>query len=467
MSADPVRARALQTLIRVEAGAPLDSTLAGHFTRLADQRDRNLLAELVRGALQWQGRYDHVIAHFARRKPPTDPRLVCLLRLTLHQLLGMSGVPPYAAIHQAGELCKAKIAAKMVGFVNGLLQSVRRTVLADWDPTAGEPGEDPRPGRLAGLFESLGPGSPKWIAAWHSHPPWLVERWCDRYGSERAAKICARNNEPVLAVLQVLAPADPAALAEQLAEEGVQTGPGPREDALVPARRLPQSEWNDLLARHPELIVQDPVVREATEWLATDLEGETAEPLLLDLCAAPGGKTAILAAVLAENWRLLAADFHPGRVRRLAGTLERVATRPVPVLTADGTRPPFASGTFDAVLLDGPCSGTGVLRHHPEGRWRLTPETVTQNGERLLELALAAADLLAPGGHLLYATCSLEPEENERVLERLRAERSDLRAVAPEGGLRAWTPDRTGGDGFFAARLRKRSETTTDRGEPT
>lgn len=468
MSADPVRTRALQTLVRVEAGAPLDSTLAGHFARLGEQRDRNLLAELVRGSLQWQGRYDHVIAHFSRRKPPTDPRLFCLLRLSLHQLLGMNGVPPYAAIHQAGELCKAKIAGRMVGFVNGLLQAARRQLMGDWDPTAGDAVDDPRPKRLERFFEPLGPGSPKWIAAWHSHPPWLVERWCDRYGPERAAAICAQNNEPVQPVLQVLAPGDATALTVQLADQGVETAPGPGEGSLVPARRLAQAEWNDLLARHPELIVQDPVVREATGWLAGPLLvlGDDGAPRLLDLCAAPGGKTAVLVSLLSQRWSVFAADVHPGRVRRLADTLARAAIGPVPVLAADGLRPAFAAGAFDAVLLDGPCSGTGVLRHHPEGRWRLTPETIEGNGERLLALALSAADLLAPGGHLLYATCSLEPEENERVLERLRAERPDLEPAAPDEGARTWTPDRTGGDGFFAARLRRRND-WTDRGEPT
>ncbi len=155
---------------------------------------------------------------------------------------------------------------------------------------------------------------------------------------------------------------------------------------------------------------------------------------------------------------MVALDLRPRRLRRLQETLGRLAEDRVHVVAGDGQRPPLRAGAFAAVLLDGPCSGTGVIRHHPEGRWRLRPEVIASNAARLLELARAAADLLAPGGRLYYATCSLEPQENEDVVDALLAARPDLAPAPGEDGLsrRAWLPHETGTDGFFAARLCRR-----------
>lgn len=457
MSVDPVRAEALDLLVRVQSGQPLEPHLGRAQTQLNEPRDRNLLGELVRGSLQWQGRYDAVIGRLVQKRPPRDPRLVCLLRLALHQLLGMNGIPPRAAVHQAGELCRAKVSPRLVGFVNGTLQTARRTLLGSWDPTAAGGQPDPRPEALHRFLQDLVPDTPTWLAAWHSHPRWLIQRWLDRYGLDATEAMCRVNNAPLKPVLQVLDLDAVQGVAEELASMGLKTTPV-HDAGLQPLRRLSRREWDDLLEHQPGLIVQDPVVREATRWLAEILpvpQGN-ATPRLLDLCAAPGGKTALLATGL-TGWRIVAADHRLSRVRMLDRTLRRTRLEAVGRLVADGTHPPFAAGAFEAVLLDGPCSGSGVLRHHPEGRWRLQPETLASNGTRLLKLASEAADLLAPGGSLLYATCSLEPEENERVLNALLAQDSRLLPVG-DPWYRTWTPDETGGDGFFAARLRRRTE---------
>jgi 16S rRNA (cytosine967-C5)-methyltransferase len=203
------------------------------------------------------------------------------------------------------------------------------------------------------------------------------------------------------------------------------------------------------------VIVQDASVQEATTWLLEALP-ETDEPLL-DMCAAPGGKTARVAASRPGGAPLVAADARPTRLPLLTAAAKRIESRPVPVVLADGTRPPFRDGAFGGVLVDGPCSGTGVLRHHPEGRWHLTPDTPGRNGIVLLELARHAAGLLRPGGVLLYATCSLEPEENEQVVGALLHAVPDLAPAADGLGRwqRRWLPGSAPGDGFYAARLRR------------
>lgn len=177
----------------------------------------------------------------------------------------------------------------------------------------------------------------------------------------------------------------------------------------------------------------------------------------MDMCAAPGGKTAHLACGLPAADCVVAMDARPARVQLLSRTLKRIEQDRVNVLLADGKRPPLARNSLDAVLLDGPCSGTGVLRHHPEGRWRLTLEEIQRRAGELVRLGLAAAELLRPGGRLLFATCSLEQEENEDVVAEMLARCGDLQPDEDDAGRwqRVWLPGEVGGDGFFAARLRK------------
>ncbi len=226
-----------------------------------------------------------------------------------------------------------------------------------------------------------------------------------------------------------------------------------------------RSALGKVLEQDPSLIVQDPTVQEATSWLmeaaeslrGTDLENHP----VLDMCAAPGGKTARLAAAMPGTGKVVAMDNRDSRVALLQQTVDRVNLDRIEVKTADGLNAPFEAGSFGAVLLDGPCSGTGVLRHHPDGRWSVNNRIPGRNGRTLRKLAHAAADLLAPGGLLMYATCSLEPLENEKVLEKLLNERDDLETVADSQNRwqRQWLPgenDSVAGDGFFAARLRKK-----------
>jgi 16S rRNA (cytosine967-C5)-methyltransferase len=452
-SLSPVRDLAHAVLMAVHEGRRLDRELDTALS-LALPRDRGLLAELVRGSLQWQARYDHLITRFSRRRGRPDPAVAAVLRLGLHQLCGLDGVPPHAALNETAELCRRRAGARSVGYVNGLMQNVRRDVFGE-DPLSGRAA---REARLRPWFDDLKPGSAAWQAAWHSHPLWLVERWRGRHGTAACDDLCAWNNESVPVTLHVRRAADLDATLARLAEAGFAAALHPRVPrAVVVGDGCDRAALTALLAGHPGLIVQDATVQEATTWLVGDaVEAAGPASLLVDLCAAPGGKTALLA-----GWwpgYLLAADSARERTQLLGDTLKRIEAGHVGVVLADGRQPALATGSLDVVLLDGPCSGTGVLRHHPEGRWRLREQHVTRSAGRLTELAVQAADLLRPGGCLLYATCSLEPEEDEAMVATLLAARADLEPWPDDEGRwqRLWLPHEARGDGFFAARLRRR-----------
>lgn len=455
MRPDPVRRRALDVLVAVDRGGHLDPLLDRTLGALPEARDRAFCAQLVRGTLQWRGRYDHLIKRFSRRRPPTDPGILNLLRMSLHQLVGQDGVPAYAAIHQAGELCRGlKGGARAVGFVNGMLQSMRRELVGE-----DLEGTDETEGLLRKAFADLEKDPSAWCAAWHSHPRWLVDRWTRAWGTGTAEEVCAHNNQPVPVVFHVLEPWDRVEIAGRLADRGFEVEEGPEARALVVLGRPGRDEIAGILRDLPGLIVQDSTVQRATGWLLEGLDAvpDTVSGLpALDLCAAPGGK----AAALAARWSgpVVAMDSSARRLPLLVETVGRLERSPVGIVQADGNRPPVRPETVGAVLLDGPCSGTGVLRHHPDGRWRLRPRVIDDRAGVLKKLAAAAADLLAPGGLLMYGTCSLEPEENTGVVEALLAERPDLEPVADQEGRwhRLWLPHEAGGDGFFAARLRRK-----------
>jgi len=460
MSADPLRKLALDILIDVYDGAPLDALLEEAMAGQEDRRHGALLAELVRGTLQWRGRYQHILRQFVRRKPSKQSNELALFHLTLHQMLGMDGVPVYAAIHQAGELCRSHISRGKVGFVNGVLQSINRRLLGVDDN-----GVDQRESRMKELFEDLSGDAATHLAAWQSHPQWLVQRWLDRFGHRPTEEICAFNNQSVSLAFHVLSPAEPARVAMELDNSGLAVRPGNHPRTLWAVDRPSRMQLIQALEQHPCLIVQDSAVQEATSWLmsgASHLAGTPLEDMpVLDMCAAPGGKTGRLAASWPGKGSVVAMDNRPSRVALLENTVKRLANPRIEVLHADALEAPFPSGHFGAVLLDGPCSGTGVLRHHPDGRWRLEKRLPGRNGRILRKLAHAAVDLLAPGGLLMYATCSLEPQENELVLDKLLAERDDVAILEDELGnwQRQWLPGEFGGDGFFAARLIKKPKT--------
>jgi 16S rRNA (cytosine967-C5)-methyltransferase len=363
-----------------------------------------------------------------------------VLRLGAYQLLELSAVPAYAAISESVELARASTARRgAAGFVNGVLQSLRR---AD--------GHCP--------FPSLDDDPVAYLTTWGSHPRWLVERWVGRFGATATCRLVEANNHRPQLYLRSLG--EPGAAWRRLATLGIVTEPervDPRVVAVDPGDAV------RALDAAP-VIVQDPAA-----GLVVTFAGVPDHGVVLDVAAAPGGKALVLAAERAGRF-VVAADVSIRRMARLRQNVARLSrTRPegldglpLAMVVADARLPPFRPS--DVIVIDAPCTGTGTLRRHPDGRWRLRPEDLTTLVTLQAELLQAAAGIVAAGGLLVYATCSLEPEENEiQVIAFLERHPHFVVESGPvpdpallhgDGTLRV-LPHEHGYDGAFAARLRR------------
>jgi len=453
MAIAAARRIAFEALLRVETqGAYADELL---HARLDDPKlkreDAALATELVMGTLRWQRLLDFLLDLQLQRGAKKqgaarlDAEVRIALRMGLYQLRWLARVPAHAAVHESVELVKRARKASAAGLVNAVLRNAPR-----------QPAEE-----LVGAVE---PPAER-LAILYSHSTWLVERWLSRLGEEETRALLAANNTPPRHVCAVSEPAAIVALREELRAVGVEVQPGRWLRAALELSGGPiqgAGAWREGRVR-----MQD----EASQMVALLLDVKPGMRVL-DLCAAPGGKTLSLAEAVGSDGHVIAGDFHAHRLRALRERLRNTAQ--VSVVTLDATRPLPFSEPFDAILVDVPCSGTGTLARHPELRWRLEPPDLLDLQARQRTMLENAALLLRRGGRLVYSTCSLEPEENEQVVEAVLARHSELQladvssalarhlqpgadAVAlfdARGYFRTW-PHRHGTDGFFAAVLRK------------
>jgi len=440
-----VRETAAEILDRVErSGAWASRLLETHERRFADRRDRALLHETVLGVLRGKRVLDAALQQASNR--PLDGLeglVLATLRVGAYALVSLDRVPDHAAVSTAVDSIRRRN-PRAAGFVNGVLRRVART---DPDELLARPVE-----RSVAAW-----------AQWTSHPDWWVERLVDRGGWESTIALLEANNRPARTTLRPnLARISSERLAASLSERGCRTRPG---RVLRDSLRVFSGSPGDALARGLAW-VQD----EASQ-LVTELVVAGPEMTVLDVCAAPGGKTMLLANLVGPRGCVIAADRNAGRMQRLLRNVERCGFDRVVPLIADMTAGPPLDTRFDRILVDAPCSGTGTLRRHPEIRWRLTPEAIkliSLRQERLLE---RAAGLLAEGGRLVYSVCSMEPEEGERVIASFLERFPEFSPVDPAADLPASArplvgddhflrtdPSRDGLDGFFAAALERTAE---------
>ncbi len=452
----PARREAYAILRAVGSGrADLPSAVARARDRLPDARDRALAAEIATGTLRWRAALDAVIAAFARGGlDRLDPEVLEILRLAVYQLLHLERVPPSAVVSDAVELARASGKGSASGLVNAVLRRVDRERHALPLP--------PRPGSPAADRAS----AVDYLAVTLSHPRWLVERWLDRFGFEAVEAWLRFNNQPAPLTLRANTLfTDRHELARRLAEAGVETEPTRlAPDGLLVVRGNPI----DLgLADGRWFTIQD----EASQLVGAFVSAAPGERVL-DACAAPGGKSLLMAAGVGSRGLVVAADLRARRVALLAQTLRRSGAASVRVVRADAARPlPFAAA-FDVVLLDAPCSGLGTIRRDPEIRWRRRAEDLPRMAAAQRAMLDQAAAVVRPGGRLVYATCSSEPDENEDIIASFLSARPDFEeAGSPEAGLagsaaapvldaaghlRTW-PFVHGLEAFFAAMLRRRA----------
>jgi 16S rRNA (cytosine967-C5)-methyltransferase len=418
----------------VRAGDLADRSLRRELAALPD-RDRAWTQELVQGTLRLRARLDHRLTPFTRRPLASlDPDVLDALRIGAYQLTEMGGVPAYAAVSQSVELVKPSGGAALV---NAVLQSLRR---------AGAAGVEFPP------FES---DPAAYLSTWGSHPLWMVERWIRNFGPNATRTLVELNNtRPELYLRPITQDAREAQ--SLLAERGIEADLIASTGSL---RLRSRSQVSDALAAIPA-VVQDPAASAVVRYVSPP-----AASLVADLCAAPGGKAIGIAAGNAGSRpaRVIAADISMGRLARLTQNLERLPQLPIAMVVADARRPPLRSA--DVVLLDAPCTGTGTLRRHADGRWRISENELVELVKLQAEMLDAAVALVPAGGFLVYATCSLEAEENEHQVDAFLARNEDFVIVPPEGldsnlidhrGMLRLLPQVHGFDGAFAARMRRR-----------
>ncbi len=385
------------------------------------QGEHGFVMDLVYGVVRGRRRLEWALAPLLSRRPPT--LWVAALLIGAQQLLCMRDVADHAALHATVEALKS-IAPGGTGLVNGVLRNLLR--------------------RRDSLLEAL---ERQPLALRTSHPELLVDRWTRQFGPDETAALCHWNNQPAETVVIPLPGRGVSAddLLARWANDGLQAHPHP---ACPQALVLPRAVNPARIAGFDEglFVLQDPATLAAVELL-------DARPgqRVLDACAAPGGKTLRLAALMRGDGELIACDRRADRLPRLRENLARTPWRDfVTVRQANAGEAAIERlGRFDRILLDAPCSNTGVLRRRPDARWRFTTPRLQQLVAQQRRLLLRLLPLLAPGGRLVYSTCSLEPEENEDMVASVCTPNGPWQQV----DQRASHPGRDATDGAFAAAI--------------
>jgi 16S rRNA (cytosine967-C5)-methyltransferase len=388
--------------------------------------DRHLCQELAYGIVRWQATLDWLVARKTAGRVQ-KPMLQNLLRLGLYQIFWLDRIPDHAAVHETVELARQSGFHSQAGFVNAVL----RGYLREFDVTK----------RLLAELKTQQPH------LGYSHPEWLVDRWQKRWGADRAARLMEWNNTPPKAFARVnTLKADPAKLLAQWRNEGVEYD-------------FVRKDWIEEnlvfeLKSHPPLgrlasfeqglfYVQDP----STLLAVRELDPQRGESVL-DLCAAPGGKLTFIAQLIGNEGRLLAHETTPERLKLIEQNCVRLGVTCVQTVLPS-TLNSQPSTAFDRILIDAPCSNTGVMRRRVDLRWRIRPGEIGRLRTTQGELLRQAASLLKQGGTLVYSTCSLEPEENGEVVNGFLGDHPDFKLEL----TRELLPFVEGVDGTYVARL--------------
>ena len=411
------RDAALDILRAVRTGQRFDRAL-DTISPLLPDADRRLAYEIAAGVLRERTALDRRIATCLtkpHKRMPDDVRDV--LRIGVYQISYLDRVPPHAAVQTAVDLAKEECGERYAPFVNAVLRGVTRAPQTDGNLTTASSND------LAQRF---------------SHPEWLVDRWIARFGHADTELLLRHNNTPPALVIQ---PArwTTATLQSALEAAGIDHQPGPMGYGFsVKATRVAD------LPGYAEggFIVQDSAQRRLVDYIAAPSGAR-----VWDACAAPGGKTAILA----QTCRVVASDRSWARLGRLRANLGRAAPGALAVC-ADARFPPVTPREIDITVIDAPCSGTGTIARHPDARWRLSPEKISEVALSQAELVETAAAAVFPGRLLVYLTCSLEADENEQQVDGFLDRHSDFRRETEDLFVYPWT---TNSDGGFGARLRR------------
>jgi 16S rRNA (cytosine967-C5)-methyltransferase len=463
MPISQARTIAFDVLLRVaKQNAYADDVLRAELDETVKTEDAGLATELALGVMRWQRLLDFVIDRYLKKPANTgDVEVRIALRLGVYQLLFLDRVPARAAVHESVELVKRARKRSAATLVNAILRKAVKER---------SPGISP-PDAVARLFPANLPLADR-LGIQYSHPTWIVERWLRIYGEERTCSLLQVNNRvPVLSAYLLDAQRrEDATLSLQRAGCRIQPGRLLRDAWVLEGGNPGASE----AVRQGWVAIQDEA-SQAVAHLVTPDPGNS----VLDLCAAPGGKTMLLSRTAEAQGHIIAADLHKNRVFEMQERFELAGVRNVETVVLDGMQPLPFEHPFDRILVDVPCSGTGTLARHPEIRWKLRVDDLRDLHNRQLRLLGNALLHLAPNGRLVYSTCSLEPEENElvvsevlgalgntfeianprRAIENFLQESMPAQSVVRVDGFFRTFPPEHGTDGFFAAVIKRRNPT--------
>lgn len=441
MQAKSAREIALQVLLEYPRNAKpdelLDALLKAHGL---ERRDRALATQLVSGTIKWRLKIDYVIKSFSRKKRVVSPVILNILRMSIYQLMFLEKVPAYSVTDEAVRIAKAEGDDFQARYVNAIL----RTYLREKDGIE---------------YPDLEIDPVKHISIVYSHPPWLVRRWLKRYGAEEVMALASANNRIPLTGLRVnTLRADIAEVERILAGGGVE---------IVERERL---ACDHLYIRGAGAIDSSPAYRGGlfqVQDAGATLVGQLVRPeqgwVIADLCSAPGGKATHLYELGGGKASVIACDLVPERLLKVKENAARLGHGGVRLCVSDARVPPFKAA--DAVLVDAPCTGLGVLARKWELRWTKRETDISRMAAYQKDILRGAAGAVKSGGVLVYSTCSIEPDENERVVEAVVSELKGLEledisrfvpdSVVYKHGMMQTLPHVHGVDGLFGARLRK------------
>ncbi len=436
MGVSPSRKIAFDVLRRVEAeGAYASDLLHTALAAHVKPADAALATEITLGALRWQRLLDFLLErHLKKPISRLDLPVTLALRMGLYQLRFLDKIPARAAINESVELVKSARKSSAAALVNAVLRKAASD--AHSSAEAFLPPDLPLSGRLGIL---------------HSHPTWLVERWLVRLGEQQAVALLGANNETPRLSCAVQDFSRREEVIGALEKSGLQTRPGMllRSAFSVSGGSPIRTE----AFRAGEISIQDEASQAVPLLLAV-----RAGNRVLDLCAAPGGKTAPLIRAAGKAGVVIAADRHGHRLAVMRAQLDRLAAGKAHLVELDAEQPLPFQKQFDRILVDAPCSGTGTLARHPEIRWRLEPNQLAESHTHQVNMLRVALSRLAPGGRLVYSTCSMEPEENEEVVEEVLRDIPSIKPIPRAEAAQALTPRLASGvdpgtlfgsDGYF------------------
>ncbi len=408
-----------------------------------DHRDKRLVFEIVYGVMRHKLYLDYSLRHFLHEKRfEKKSRLMNILRIGMYQIVYLSKIPDYAAVNESVQLAKTK---KTTRHLAGVINAVLRKIIAQKKRLPKPSSADQLPERLSITY---------------SHPLWLVKRWLNHFGLSNTKKLLEFNNtRPGIYLRRRIKGLSRQQFETEASAICDVSGGGSGYKNLY--YRLKKSLFPDQIGLFREGWCT--VQAESSGWVVALLDIKKGDKVL-DVCAAPGGKATLIAELCGNTGAVCAGDIRFNRMLKVQETVTRMGFANVFPILSDGRNLPF-TGSFDKVLLDAPCSGTGVMHRHPEARWLKSERDIQQCTVLQAELLDRVAPFIVPQGVLVYATCSLEPEENQLQIEDFLRKQPNFILEKPydpvketfidDNGYLFITPHEHAGDGMFAARLKK------------